>query len=81
MDTSPKPWYLRFRDGLPPLLSDCTYALLLMAMFVILGMSLAFLLCDLRPTHEQAPLVPAPQGMLQQQLDRLEQRVRMLEQR
>jgi hypothetical protein len=73
---SQPPWYRRFLDNPPPL-SDRVWAAWLMSMLVLLGVVLGAGVCVVR--QDRAPDVLAP--ALQHQLDRLEQRLFILEHR
>ena len=73
-----RPWHERLLAGIPPM-SDRLFALWFALMVLILGVVIGMTVCTWRTT---APHVAANQrAPLQGQIDVLEQRVRLLEQR
>jgi len=68
----PDPWPRRVLNAIPPMQDRLWVGILLFTIFIC-GVSLGLMLRFPRPT--------TPTSSLQQQLDRLEQRVRILEQR
>jgi hypothetical protein len=75
----PDPWHRRFLDAVPPM-SDRVWVLIQVGIFVLLGMLMGYALCMVQYRPQLTPVLQPPPAW-QQQLDRLEQRVRALEQR
>jgi hypothetical protein len=75
----PDPWHRRFL-GTPPPLPDWVWTLWQMGMYIGLGVLIGYAWCMSQYRPQLTPVLQTPPAW-QQQLDRLEQRVRALEQR
>jgi uncharacterized membrane-anchored protein YhcB (DUF1043 family) len=68
---SPVPWYRKFLDNPPPM-PDRIWAYVLMGLLILVGWLLGMVYCVVTQAHAPTLTTPA----LQEQLDRLEQRLR-----